>query len=700
MSDASRLKPHRAVAKCLLGVVLAAGCGAFAGLTATARSLEIEDLFRCARVEDPQVSPDGRSVVYVVTRVDREGNRLDSDLWLVSLDGGEPRQLTRSPKHDRHPRWSPDGRWLVFESNRGGTFQLYTLPTDGGEARPLTTLATEASQPVWSPDGAHIAFVSAVWPEFSDRPFAESDKLNRERMAEREQSPVKARVFTQLLYRHWDSWVEGKRQHLFVVPVRHGAAVGDPRDVTPGDRDAVPTSSTFSAGDDFAFSPDGQELAYTATPTPTREEAWSTNHDLYVVHLATGERRQLTVNLAADGFPRYSPDGKYLAYRAQERAGFEADRWQLWLLHRATGERRSLTAGFDASVEAFVWAPDSRALYFEAEEQGTRPLWRVELANAAVKRVVAGGVNGGVQVTPDGRSLVLTRASLSRPAEVLVAELGTGSLRALTGVNDAIVREWCVQAPESVWYGGAGGTPIQMWVVKPPGFEAGNQYPLVFMVHGGPQGAWLDGWSYRWNPQLWAAQGYVVALPNPRGSTGFGQRFVDEISGDWGGKCYEDLMAGVSWLERQPYVKADRMAAAGASFGGYMVNWFLGQTDRFRCLVSHCGVYNFVNMYGATDELWFDEWDHGIPWVNPDFERWSPHRQAGRFQTPTLVIHGELDFRIPVTEGMNLFATLQRRGVPSKFLYFPDEGHWVNKPRNSEFWHQTVFAWLAEYLHP
>jgi Tol biopolymer transport system component len=305
--------------------------------------MEIEDLFRCQRVDDPQVSPDGRSVVYVVTRVDRDGNRFDSDLWLVPLGGGEPRQLTRGPKHDRHPRWSPDGRWLVFESNRGGTFQLYTLAMDGGEAQPLPTLATEATQPIWSPDGAHIAFVSAVWPEFSERPFAESDPLNRERIEEREQSPVKARVFTQLLYRHWDSWVEGKRQHLFVVPVRDGTAVGDPRDVTPGDRDAVPTSSTFSAGDDFAFSPDGQELAYTATPTPTREEAWNTNHDLYVVNLTTGERRQLTVNPAADGFPRYSPDGKYLAYRAQERAGFEADRWQLWRLDRATGERQSLT---------------------------------------------------------------------------------------------------------------------------------------------------------------------------------------------------------------------------------------------------------------------------------------------------------------------------------------------------------------------
>ncbi len=674
-------------------VVLSGVCAAGAR-----RPMEIEDLFRFQRVEDPQVSPDGKWVACVITRVDKAENRSDSDIWLLPFEGGSPRQLTNSPKHDRHPRWSPDGKWVVFESNRGGTFQLYTISTQGGEARPLTSLSTEAAQPVWSPDGSHVAFISAVFPEFSDKPFKESDELNRRRLEEREQSKVKAQVFTRLLFRHWDSWVEGKRQHLFVVPMKDGVAQGDPRNVTPGDRDAVPTSSTFSAGDDFAFAPDGKTLAYTATPVPTREEAWSTNHDLYEVELETGARRQITTNAAADGFPRYSPDGKFLAYRAQERAGFEADRWQLMILERATGVRRSLTAGFDRSVEAFTWAPDSRTLFFEAEERGTKPLWRVGIEGAAPTQAVTGAVNADVRVTPDGRALVYARASMVRPAELFVTALEGGRTEALSGVNDALAGELDFTPPESVSYEGAGGLPIQMWLVKPPGFDSSVKYPLVFWVHGGPQGAWQDGWSFRWNVQLWAAQGYVLALPNPRGSTGFGQKFVDEISGDWGGKCFDDLMAGLAWLERQPYVDTNRMASAGASFGGYMMNWFQGRTDRFKCLVNHCGVYNFVNMYGATDELWFDEWDHGIPWLNAEFEKWSPHRGAGQFNTPTLVIHGEQDFRIPVTEGINTFATLQRRGVPSKFLYFPDEGHWVLKPQNSALWHRTVFDWLAEYL--
>lgn len=672
--------------------------GVAAPAEAAPRPMTFDDLLACQRLSEPAPSPDGQWIAYVVGVADRELNSVNSDIWVVSSAGGEPRQLTRSPKHDRHPTWSPDSKWLAFESNRDGSFQIYTLPLDGGEARRITGLSTEASQPVWSPDGGHVAFVSAVFPEFSQKPFAEAEALNKARLEERETSKVKARVITQLLYRHWDSWVDGKRQHLFVVPVAGGVATGDPRNLTPGDRDAVPTSSTFSAGDEFAFAPDGLEVVYTATPTPAREEAWKTDHDLWAVSVTGGGRRQVTRNPAADGCPRFSPDGKWLAYRAQSRAGFESDRWQLMLLNRETGVSRSLTAAWDRSVDSIGWSPDSRTLLVEAENQGSKAVWRLSVEGGTPAMVVGEGVCGDASLLADGATVVFAQSTLRRPGELFRVPLGGGEPVALTRLNGALLEPLELNAPESVTVPGAGGVPVQMWILKPPGYDGTRRLPLVFWVHGGPQSSFADGWSFRWNAQLWAAQGYVLAMPNPRGSTGFGQKFTDEISGDWGGKVYVDLMACLAWLEKQPYVDPTRMAAAGASFGGYMMNWFQGNTDKFRTLVTHCGVYNFDTMYGTTEELWFDEWDHGIPWENPEFSRYSPHRLAGKFKTPNLIIHNELDFRVPVAQGMDLFTVLQRRGVPSKFLYFPDEGHWVLKPQNSELWHATVFDWLAGYL--
>lgn len=660
--------------------------------------MTFDDLLACQRLSDPKVSPDGNWVAYVVGVPDKDANRVNSDIWLVPAGGGAPRQLTRSPKHDRHPTWSPDSKWIAFESNRDGEFQVYVIPVDGGEARKMTTISTEANQPVWSPDGRHIAFVSAVFPEFSGKPFAEADRLNKEKLDGREKSKVKARVITRLLYRHWDSWVDDKRQHLFVVPVKDGVSAGEPKNLTPGDRDAVPTSSTFSAGDEFDFSPDGRELTYTATPTPAREEAWSTNHDLWTVDIATGERRQRTTNAAADGCPHYSPDGRWIAYRAQARAGFEADRWQLMLLDRAGGTARSLTASFDSSIEEIEWATDSKTLVVAAEDKGTKRLWTVTTAGNDVRPITTGGAAGEPSITGLGMVCYM-RHQMTAPAALMRVPLsGQAAPEVLANPNAGLIQSLGLPAPESVTVSGAGGTPVQMWILKPPGFSADRKWPLVFWVHGGPQGAFMDSWSYRWNPELWAAQGYVIAMPNPRGSTGFGQKFTDEISGDWGGKVYDDLMAALGHLEKQPWIDTGRMASAGASFGGFMMNWFQGHTDKFKTLVTHCGVYNFDTMYGTTEELWFDEWDHGIPWENPKFSDHSPHRFAKNFKTPNLVIHNELDFRVPVAQGLDLFSVLQRKGIPSKLLYFPDEGHWVLKPQNSELWHKTVFDWLAEYL--
>jgi dipeptidyl aminopeptidase/acylaminoacyl peptidase len=674
------------------------------------RPIQVDDLFRFERVSDPQISPDGKHVAYVLGTVDLAGNRSTSDIWLLKTSGGEPRPLTSARKNDRHPRWSPDGRFLLFESNRSGGTQLWVINVHGGEARQLTTISTGASDGIWSHDGKQVAFVSSVWPEFSHKPFKESDALNKKHADEKAKNPVQAKVFTRLFFRHWDDYVEDKRQHLFVLEVdgKEGEcrAVGEPRDVTPGDRDANPTSSTFAVGDDFTFSPDGKYLVHTAVPA--QHEAWSTNYDICRVPVGGGKPECLTKsNQAADGAPRFSPDGKLLAYRAQKRPGFEADRWELMVVATDPGggflgESRSATPKLDSSVEDFVWGPDSSTIFFTAEENGTTPIWELSLGNGEIRKFHEGNTNGSLSISRDGNIMSFTNVAMDHPAEVRLASYkklgGKG-----TAVNAKLLAELDLPRPESVTVKGAGGTQMQMWILKPPGFDPAKKWPLVYLVHGGPQGAWNDGWSYRWNPEVWSAQGYVIALPNPRGSTGFGQKYVDDISGDWGGKCYEDLMAGVAYMEKQPYIDSKRMAAAGASFGGYMMNWFAVQTGKFKTLISHCGVWNFDSMYASTEELWFDEWEHGgPPWGNREsYEKYSPHRFAknlAKFRTPMLIIQNDRDYRVPVSEGIQLFTTLQRLGVPSRMINFPDEGHWVLKPRNSQYWHQEVFTWLKKHV--
>jgi dipeptidyl aminopeptidase/acylaminoacyl peptidase len=414
-------------------------------------------------------------------------------------------------------------------------------------------------------------------------------------------------------------------------------------------------------------------------------------------------------NPAADGAPSFSHDGKRLAYRAQKRAGFEADRWQLMVVDcdasgACTGKPHSVTADFDGSPGDYVWAPSGDTIYFAADHKGSTLLFTANVNEGRVSPLHSSGMNSALSVDGSGKHLVVLRTALDHPGEVFVLSDLQGRVqeRNVSQANTKLLAELDRPRPESVMVPVEDGT-MQMWILKPPGFDAEKKWPLAYLVHGGPQGAWEDGWSYRWNPEVWAAQGYVVALPNPRGSTGFGQKFVDEISGDWGGKCFDDLMKGVDYLEKLPYIDKNRMAAAGASFGGYMMNWFQGKTTRFKTLITHCGVYNFDSMYALTDELWFDEWEHGgPPWGTnrESYEKHSPHRLAKNFKTPMLIIHNDLDFRVPVSEGHQMFTTLQRLHVPSKFINFPDEGHWVLKPANSAYWHREVFAWLTKYVPP
>ncbi|RLS26948.1 MAG: S9 family peptidase [Planctomycetota bacterium] len=694
-----------------------------ATVATAARPMQVDDLFKFLRVSDAQISPDGFWIAYVITKVDLDANKSSSNLWLADVAGkNPPKRLTSTDKKDRHPRWSPDGKRILFESSRSGETQLWTIDIRGGEARQITNLSTEASGAIWSADGKNIAFVSAVYPEFAKLPFKESDAANKKKMDEIKASPIKAKVFTKLFYRHWDSYVEDKRQHLFVLPFDTNGTEGfaEPRDVTPGDRDAFPTSSTFSSGDDFTFSPDGKYLVFSAVPE--KDEAWSTNMDLCRVSInnTSDKWENLTKeNLAADSAPMFSPDGNYLAYRAQKRPGFEADKWEIMIVEtNQEGTFKSKPVSFtgalktDVSVNEFTWAGKDKIL-FTADHLGKVGLFQIlpleDVKAATLIKNQLSGYNSGISASTDGAKIAFLNSSMASPPEVFAgnADLRLSKPINISKVNETLLTELELPKPESVTLPGAGDTPTQMWILKPPGFDPSKKWPVAFLVHGGPQGAWEDGWSYRWNPQAWAARGYVVALPNPRGSTGFGQKYVDEISGDWGGKCYEDLMKSADYVEKLPYVDKDRIGSAGASFGGYMMNWFSVKTGRFKCLISHCGVYNFESMYTTTEEIWFDEWEHsGPPWGKggrESYEKFSPHRFAenlAKFKTPMLIIHNDLDFRVPISEGTQIFTALQRQGVPSRFVNFPDEGHWVLKPKNSQFWYKEVFTWLEKYVPP
>ncbi len=672
--------------------------------------MQLEDLFRLARIADPQMSPGGTQIVYQVTRVtDAAKNAKNTQLWLVDVNK-PPRQITHSGKADTHARWSPDGSKLLFESNRSGVSQLYILDlVAGGEPEKVTSIATGANGGIWSPDGKKIAFYSAINPKWSGLPFVESDVKNKEEEEEAAANPVKAKTFTRLFYRHWDSHVEDKRNHIFVIHVDGS----DCRDVTPGDRDAYPTSTTFSVGDDFTFSPDSQWVVFTAVPKTG--ESWSTNHDICRVSIdnKSSDWPNLTAtNLAADSCPKFSSDGKHVVYRTQTKPGYEADKWNLLLQPcnadgSFTGKSTVLTGDLDRSVNDFFWVSNSELL-FTTDELASSALYSVS-ASAKPSLVKLGmpdnriGQITGMSVQKD--QVVLARATMNEPAELYLTSTNSfNKVEAQTQHNRAVLDELQRTRPESVTVDVEGKVKMQMWLLKPPGFDPKRKWPVVYLIHGGPQGAWEDGWSFRWNSQLWAAQGYVVAMPNPRGSTSFGQKFCDEISGDWGGRCYRDLVAGLKVVQSLEYVDSNRIASAGASFGGYMQDWFAVNeiAKEFRCLISHCSVYNFESMWGTTDELWFDEYEHGgLPWEIPGkYREFSPHTFAGnlgKYKTPMLVIHNDLDFRCPIGQGHELFQGLQRQGVPSRFINFPDEGHWVNKPANSIHWHKEIFAWLAAY---
>lgn len=489
-----------------------------------------------------------------------------------------------------------------------------------------------------------------------------------------------------------------------------GAKGGQATDLTQGDYDSPPYGA--ASGVDYAFSPDGSSIVYLRNPD--KVEATSTNSDIYIQPLNGGAAKHVTAGMKGyDASPMYTRDGKYLLFRSQATATFEADRWRIMRYNPSNGEIVELTKGFDQQVGEMIVSSDGKTIYFDANYNGRNPIFslpvepdfRLRIATH-VKEVVRDVYASGLNLTPDGKTLVFLASSITSPPEVMTASTSGGNATALTSINSASLAPFGLQKAEAVNWKGALNHPNHGWLVKPAKFDASKKYPLIVLIHGGPQGAWGDSWSYRWNPQVYANQGYVVFMPNPRGSTGYGQKFVNDISGDWGGKVYTDLMNGVAHVIKNPYIDKTRIGGAGASYGGYMVDWILGHNNdprfKFKALVSHAGVYNLESMATSTEEIWFVNWEFkGMPWESPaQYNRWSPHKFAAKFATPTLVTAGELDYRVPYDQSLQLYTTLQLKGVDSKLIMFPDEGHWILKPQNSEFWYTNVMNWFNKYLKP
>jgi dipeptidyl aminopeptidase/acylaminoacyl peptidase len=655
-----------------------------------ARRFTFEELMKVRRVGNPQLSPDGKRVAFTIGEVNWDANRVVNQIYVKSLDGGTIKQLTSGAGSATTPRWSPDGKKIAYVT--GG--QIWVMDSDGDDKDQVTKISTGADDPVWSPDGNWIAFASEVYPDCNN------DDCNKTRDEAAEKSKVKAHITTRLLFRHWDEWRDVKRKHVFVISSKGGPA----RDLTPGDADSPPYAASNN-GFDYAFSPDGKELAFIRNPD--KVEAISTNSDIYVVPLSgDGPANNITAgNRGYDVGPIYTRDGKYIIYRSQATAGFEADRWRLMAYNRATRSSVEINRKFDLQVEEIALSADGNYAYFTAGERGHAPVFRVPLGGGEPQKMVNDVFATGLQITPDGKTLVFANSTMAMPTEVYRANFDGGNMTALSSANSNLLPQYGLQNAEEVEWTGALGKKIHGFIVKPADFDPNKKYPLAVIIHGGPQSAFNDSWGYRWNPQIWANNGYVAFLPNPRGSTGYGQQFVNEISGDWGGKAYVDIMNGVAdVLRRNSYLDRNRVGAAGASYGGYMINWIEGHNNdprfRFKVLVSHDGVYNLESMYGATEELWFTDWEFkGTPWTNPAmYARWSPHKFVKNFKTPLLVIHSELDYRVPFGEGLQLFTAAQRLGVDSKMLIFPDEGHWVLKPQNSQLWYHTVIDWMDKYL--
>ena len=687
--------------------------------------MTFDDMMHMKRLGDTAVSPDGKWLGYSVTTVDLAKNTKTLELWLQAIapsseKSSDPIKLAVALPGDSDLRFAPDGKRILFISDRTGAPQIWITDFDAATGatphpRKLTNLDLGIDNAKWSPDGHSIVFTAPVYPDcpaISPADGGAGNRCNEERDKALADSKVKAQIFTHLLYRHWDHYTGDKRSHLFLVSVDGG----DIRDLTPNNPHDIPPFSLEGGGCGCDISPDSKELAFTENPDPV--PAISISAQIYTLDLTDPAAKPVKVSTSAGGNfnPAYSPDGKYLAWRSQARAGYESDKFRLVLYDRVAKTATNLIPKFGDWVDEIAWGPNSKDIYFTAGELGESPLMLATIdgqpAYILDPNLFPGlGTFSDIHPLRDGYTIIASRTRVDAPAEASAVSIASDiprsdKLRQLTHLNDALLSQLDLPKMQSFWFTAQDGTKLQGFVIPPPGFDPAKKYPVKFLIHGGPQGAWGDAWSYRWNPELFAANGYVVVMINPRGSVGYGQAIVDGVNGDWGGKPFTDLMTGLDYAEQHyPFIDKSRECALGASYGGYMANWILGHTDRFKCIVSHDGMFNAESAFGSTEEDWFNIWEFkGHPWDyygKPDdqnpFRKWSPSLSAKNFKTPTLVVHGQLDYRLDVSEGFQLFDTLQLLGVPSKMLYFPDEGHWVLKPQNSQLWYKTVNDWVDQW---
>ena len=697
------------------------------------RPMTFEDMMQMKRLGETAVSPDGKWLAYSVTTVNLEQNTKTAELFIQAIAGGEPKKLAVAQPGDSGPQFAPDGKRILFLSGREGGEQVWLADFDpatgaASNAKKLTAISTEADNALWSPDGKSIVFTSAVYPDCPAIVAGDQsgDKCNADRDQAQAASKVKAQIFTHLLYRHWNHFTGEKRSHLFLASVDTGSL----RDLTPNDpHDAPPFS--LGGGGGFSFAPDAKELAFTENLDP--EPAISTSASIFTLDLTNPTAKPVKVSTSAGGNfnPAYSPDGKWLAWRSEARAGYEADQFRLMLYDRAAKTTRDLLPKFENWVDEFAWSPDSKRIYFTSGDKGEAPIFLTAL-DGTITTISNQGEFSDLHPLPSEQEVIASRMTVASPSEVVAISSATGSpdpqarttvqglpgavgfgaitisqIQQITSLNvELVFFQLDLPKMESFWFTAKDGTKLEGFLIRPPGFDPAKKYPLKFLIHGGPQGAFGDGWSYRWNAELFAANGYVVVMVNFRGSTGYGQAVVDGVNGDWGGKPFSDLMLGLDYAEQHyPFIDKTRECALGASYGGYMANWVEGHTDRFKCIVSHDGMFDAESAFGTTEEDWFNIWEFkGHPWDyygKPDAEnpyrKFSPSLYAKNFHTPMLVVHGQLDYRLDVSEGFQLFDTLQLLKVPSKMLYFPDEGHWVLKPQNSRLWWKTVNDWVDEW---